>query len=230
MSLLTDCQKQINHQYNNIDLLQTALTHRSYLNEDRNTKESNERVEYLGDAVLELITSEFLYQTFPKSPEGELTALRAKIVQTRTLAAVATRLELGKYLRMSRGETASGGATNSSLLADTVEAIIGSIYLDAGFEMVKKFIQKNILKNYKELIEEAEVEDWKSQLQELVQAKGGIAPTYEVVNEDGPDHDRTFTVIVNYFDKPQETGAGRSKQSAQQAAAHKALEKLSTLK
>ncbi|MGI5827456.1 MAG: ribonuclease III [Patescibacteria group bacterium] len=229
MTTLTKCQEQFGYRYHNINLLQTALTHRSYLNEDRSVVESNERLEFLGDAVLELIVSDFLYNRFPKLPEGRLTALRSKIVQTRTLAAVANNLNLGECLLLSKGETASGGRQNPSILADLVEAIIGSLYLDGGIETAKQFINTQLLENYQDLIESAEVEDWKSKLQEVVQAKGGIAPTYEVLKEEGPDHDRVFTVSVFFFDKSQAKGSGKSKQAAQQAAARKALEKLQAL-
>lgn len=226
MSTLINCQKNINYQFKNPDLLEKAFTHRSYLNENKLIKESNERLEFLGDAILELITSEFLYHEFPQTPEGELTANRAKIVQTKTLASVARKLDLGKHIKMSHGEKASGGQENTSILADLIEAIIGSIYLDSGFEEAKKFIFDNLLINYKILLRNSEVEDWKSHLQELVQAKGGIAPIYNVTEENGPDHNKIFTVEVIFFDKAQEKGTGKSKQEAQQEAAHKALEKL----
>jgi len=229
MNSLSDLQDTLGYHYQNPQLLQTALTHRSYLNEDRSVPQSNERSEFLGDAILELVTSEFLYLKYPQSPEGELTSLRAKIVQTRTLATLAQEIGIGDYLRMSKGEKASGGMTNASLLADTIEAIIGSMYLDGGLHVVKDFIHKFLLDKYENIIKIAEVEDWKSRLQELVQAKGDIAPTYQVIKEEGPDHDRIFTIQVNYFQQPQETGTGKSKQNAQQAAARKALEKLTAL-
>jgi len=229
MNSLSDLQDTLGYHYQNPQLLQTALTHRSYLNEDRSVPQSNERSEFLGDAILELVTSEFLYLKYPQSPEGELTSLRAKIVQTRTLATLAQEIGIGDYLRMSKGEKASGGMTNASLLADTIEAIIGSMYLDGGLHVVKDFIHKFLLDKYENIIKIAEVEDWKSRLQELVQEKGDIAPTYQVIKEEGPDHDRIFTIQVNYFQQPQETGTGKSKQNAQQAAARKALEKLTAL-
>jgi len=229
MNSLSNLQDTLGYHYQNPQLLETALTHRSYLNEDHSVPQSNERSEFLGDAVLELVTSEFLFTKFPQSPEGDLTSLRAKIVQTKTLAALAQELDLGSYLRMSKGERASGGMTNASLLADTVEAIIGSMYLDKGIEQAKKFIHQFLLEKYEMIIKTTDVEDWKSRLQEMVQAKGGVAPTYQVINEEGPDHDRTFTIQVYYFDKAQETGVGKSKQIAQQAAARKALEKLQSI-
>ncbi|NMC36131.1 ribonuclease III [Candidatus Beckwithbacteria bacterium] len=229
MTSLTDCQQKLNYQYQNQELLERALTHRSYLNENRSISESNERLEFLGDAVLELVTSDFLFKTETKLPEGKLTSLRAKIVQTKTLAAVATRLDLGSYIKLSKGEEASGGNHNASILADLVEAIIGSIYLDGGLAAVTTFIDEQLLQDYKQLVQNAQVEDWKSKLQEQVQAKGGIAPTYEVIKEEGPDHDRQFTVQVYFFDAVQAEGTGRSKQAAQQAAAQQALEKIVSL-
>lgn len=229
MNTLDKLQQDLNYFYTNLDLLKISLTHRSYLNENRSAKISNERLEFLGDAVLELVSSQFLYEKFPTYPEGELTSLRAKIVQTRTLAAVAVKLNIGIFLKMSKGEVSSGGTQNISILADTVEAIIGSIFLDGGFEEAKKVVYNFILSDYEELIRQAEVEDWKSRLQEVIQAKGGNAPTYEVIKEYGPDHDRIFTIQVSYFDKAQEIGEGKSKQAAQQMAARLALEKFQSV-
>jgi len=230
MNSLNKLQQNIDYQYQNISLLEKALIHRSFLNENKDLKESNERLEYLGDAVLELIVSDFLYQNFPDIPEGELTSLRAKIVQTKTLAQVAEKLELGHFIKMSKGEEATGGRQNTSILADLTEATIGSIYLDGGINSAQEFIKKNILKDYDELIQKAQVEDYKSKLQELVQAQNSLAPTYKVISEIGPDHDKEFTIQVNYFDKPQQIGTGKSKQIAQQDAAKKALEKLGDIK
>lgn len=230
MNLLANLQQKLDYQFQNISLLQNALIHRSFLNENRSLVQSNERLEFLGDAVLELVSSEFLFQQYPDLPEGQLTNLRAKIVQTKTLALVANNLELGSHLKMSRGEEATGGRTNTSILADTVEAIIGSIYLDGGFNKVQEFIKLHLLKNYEDILTKVNVEDYKSTLQEKIQAQGGNAPTYHVLEATGPDHDKTFKIQVNYLDKAQEIGQGKSKQSAQQEAAKKALENLAKLK
>jgi ribonuclease-3 len=208
------------------NLLKQALIHRSYLNEQRQIKESNERLEYLGDAVLELVVSEFLYRQFPQKPEGQLTSLRAKVVQTKTLSAVAQALQLGKYLKLSRGEAASGGATNPSLLADTFEAVVGALYLDQGLEATQQFVRQYLLKDFAQHIAKSEVQDFKSQLQEVVQAQKGDSPVYELVKAEGPDHDRIFTIRVVFFGKTQARGTGRSKQTAEQQAAKTALEKL----
>jgi len=218
--------KSLGVSFSQPQLLKQALIHRSYLNEQRQIKGSNERLEYLGDAVLELIVSEFLYRQFPKKPEGQLTSLRAKIVQTKTLSSVAKTLQLGKYLNLSRGEAASGGATNPSLMADTFEAVVGAIYLDQEYQKTASFVKKYLLDDFKSLITKTEVQDFKSQLQELVQAQKKDSPTYEVLKAIGPDHDRSFMVAVVFFGKRQATGTGRSKQVAQQQAAKKALEKL----
>ena len=220
---LDACQKILDYQYKNIHLLDLALTHRSYLNENKNINESNERLEFLGDAVLELVTSNFLFLKFPDMPEGKLTNLRSKIVQTKTLAAISLKMNINKFLKLSHGEAEAGGNQNISLLADLMEAVIGSIYLDGGFEKAQQFITKHILNNYQKIISELEVEDWKSKLQEWVQANNGSAPTYEVVNEEGPDHQRVFTVDVSFFNKVQATGKGKSKQKAQQNASKNAL-------
>lgn len=208
------------------ELLEQALTHRSFLNEQRQIKESNERLEYLGDAVLELLVSEFLFSHFAQKPEGELTNLRAKIVQTKTLSSVSRKLNLGLFLRLSRGETASGGAHNPSLLADTFEAVIGAIYLDQGYKTTQDFVLKYLLNDYQSLIAKTDVQDWKSQLQELVQAKKLESPVYTLIKTEGPDHNRIFTVGVFCFGVRQALGRGKSKQAAEQEAAQKALEKL----
>lgn len=225
-STLIEHFKNVGIIFQNPELLEVALTHRSFLNEQKKIKTSNERFEYLGDAVLELLVSEYLYTNFPNKPEGELTNLRAKIVQTKTLAYVAKQLNLGKFIRLSRGEAASGGAENFSILADTFEAVIGAVYLDQGIKKTREFVVSQLLKNAKDLIHKSEVQDWKSRLQEEVQAQKGNSPIYKLVKAVGPDHDRNFTVAVSFFNKQQAKGQGKSKQTAEQEAAKKALEKL----
>lgn len=212
-------------QFRNQNLLITALTHRSALNERISTSpESNERLEFLGDAVLELATTEFLFAQFPTKPEGELTAYRSALVKTTTLAEVATKLELGEKLLMSRGEEASGGRRNTSLLADTFEAVVGALYLDQGFEPATAFLKEHLFTHVEAMLAQKLYRDPKSQLQEAVQAQGFEAPAYEVVSEVGPDHDKLFTVTVLVAGRPSGTGTGKSKQLAQQEAAKKALE------
>ncbi len=208
-------------------LLKTALTHRSSLNESISpASESNERLEFLGDAILELATTEFLFKKFPTEPEGVLTAYRSALVKTTTLAEVAQELDLGQKLYMSKGEEATGGRDNPGLLADTTEAIIGAIYLDQGYEATKKFLEKNLFSKFDQIKEQKLYQDSKSLLQEIVQSKGFEAPVYKVTKEDGPDHDKQFTIEVLVNSKPTGTGVGKSKQLAQQAAAQEALEKL----
>ena len=210
--------------FQNADLLANALTHRSALNERvSSSTQSNERLEFLGDAVLELATTEFLYARFPEKPEGELTAFRSSLVKTVTLAQVAVRLGLGEQLYLSKGEEATGGRNNSSLLADTFEAVVGALYLDQGYETAKKFLAAELFIEFDAILEQKLYKDAKSQLQEVVQSKGFEAPTYEVVAEDGPDHDKQFTVTVSVGGKVRGTGVGKSKQLAQQEAATQGL-------
>jgi len=206
------------------ELLQTALTHRSWVNEHKNQNRSNERLEFLGDAILEFIVSDIIYNKFPNKEEGFLTALRARIVNTSSLAEVSQHLEIGKYLLLSKGEEDTGGRTNQSLLADTLEAIIGSIYLDRGIEKCKEFITKNILSDLDELSREP-LKDAKSLFQENVQSKGYSTPKYQVIEESGPDHDKTFILEVIVDGKPVGRGMGKSKSEAAQNAAKDALDK-----
>lgn len=208
-------------------LLTLALTHRSYLNENAEASSSNERLEFLGDAVLELITSEELYKRFPEKDEGFLTALRANIVNTKSLAALARELNLGEKILLSKGEEASGGRSNESLLADTVESIIGALYMDGGFTAAKRFIVDNLLTNLDERAQEP-LKDPKSLLQELVQSKKLRAPVYRVVGMVGPDHKRHFTVEVLVNGESVGKGEGSSKSEAEQNSAKAGLEKLSS--
>lgn len=210
----------------NKQLHSLAFTHRSYLNENSTVKEHNERLEFLGDAVLELATSEYLYNRFPKVPEGELTAYRAALVKTTSLAEVATKLDFGSQLKLSKGEEMSGGRHNQSLLADTLEAVIGAIYLDQGYSQVVSFLTQHLFPEIDHIIQNKLHKDFKSSLQEFVQSKGYNSPEYQVVEESGPDHAKTFVIHVLVDSKPVATGQGHSKQEAQQNAAKHALEKL----
>lgn len=211
----------------NQDLLTKAFTHRSYLNENGNGSfESNERLEYLGDAVLELAVSEFLYKKFADKPEGELTSLRAALVKTTTLAQVASKLNLGEKLLMSKGEEQTGGRQNQSLLANTFEAVIGAIYLDSGFSQVVEFLNQNLFGYVDEIVANNLHRDFKSSFQEKVQAMSQPTPTYKVVEEEGPDHVKTFTVALYVGEREISRGTGKSKQQAQQEAAKKGLDQL----
>ncbi len=213
--------------FHNPTLLTTALTHRSALNEGiSSSSESNERFEFLGDAVLELCTTHFLFETNPTEPEGALTAYRSALVKTTTLAEVARDINLGERIFMSKGEEASGGRDNSSLLADTFEAVLGGLYLDQGLEPVEAFLKVHLFPRFAEIRDQKLYKDPKSELQELVQAQGFSAPQYEVTSEQGPDHDKEFTIQVRINNQIRGTGTGKSKQLAQQAAATEALNTL----
>ncbi len=218
--------EEIKKQFKDKKRLEEALTHRSWVNENKDkTRKNNERLEFLGDAVLEFIVSKNLFLEFPEKNEGFLTTLRANLVNTTGLASVAKELDLGKYLYLSKGEEETGGRTNPSILADAVEAIIGAIYVDQGLENAEKFIRENILSKTQDLIKKP-LKDPKSRLQERVQAKGMPAPKYVVVKEMGPDHQKTFVVRVNINGQLLEEGMGKSKSEAEQQAAQKALDKL----
>jgi len=213
--------------FKNPQLLTTALTHRSTLNEKGlPATSSNERLEYLGDAVLELATSKFLYDQLPEEPEGVLTAFRSALVKTQTLAELALELKLDQDLVMSKGEVRTGGRTNPSILADTTEAIIGALYLDQGFEAVVKFLKEVLFPRFKQIQADGSWKDSKSLLQEQVQAMGLSAPKYRVIRESGPDHDKEFVVEVKVNHQAHGRGVGKSKQQAQKTAASQALEQL----
>lgn len=212
--------------FHNQELLTTALTHRSALNEQSSvSKESNERLEFLGDAVLELVTTQYLFELQPDDQEGMLTAYRSALVKTETLAEVAKQIELGQALYMSKGEEATGGRQNVGILADSVEAFLGAMYLDQGLEAVEEFLKKYLFVKLPEIKQKKLYRDGKSLLQEVVQSRGLGAPSYEVLNEEGPDHDKLFRVAVLVDGVKIGEGSGRSKQSAQQEAAREALEK-----
>ncbi|HTK03500.1 MAG TPA: ribonuclease III [Alphaproteobacteria bacterium] len=209
--------------FKNKDLFDLALTHRSWLNEHKGLRGSNERLEFLGDAVLEFIVSKELYTKFPDQEEGYLTALRANIVNTVSLAEIAKKLDLGSILHVSKGEEESGGRTNTSLLADTVEAIIGAIYIDRGIDEAEKFIQENLLIDLDSRASQP-LKDFKSRLQELVQGQSLPTPKYQVVEESGPDHDKKFIIEVTVQGESWGKGEGKSKSTAEQDAARQALD------
>lgn len=219
-----DLQKKIGISFKDPELLRQAFAHRSYLNESREIKVSNERLEFLGDAVLSFLTSNYLYRNFPAFPEGTLTNIRSSLVKTRSLASVATTLGLGDLLLLSRGEEDSGGRTNPSLLADTFEALLGAIFLDSGIEKARVFVEKFVFPKTKDIIEQKAYIDYKSFLQEIIQEDSKISPTYRVVKSEGPDHAKTFWVEAVAGDSTLGSGSGRSKQEAEQQAALAALE------
>ncbi len=207
-------------------LLELAFVHRSYLNETRTINISNERLEFLGDAVLSFLTSRFLYQTYTQYPEGTLTNIRSSLVKTQSLAESAKELSLGELLFLSKGEEDSGGRTNASLLADSFEALLGAIYLDQGIEAADKFVGQSLFPKADNIIKNKSYIDYKSLLQETVQSQTRISPTYRVTRTEGPDHAKTFWIEVLEADVVLGAGEGKSKQEAEQKAAQQALEKL----
>jgi len=213
--------------FKKIDLLKQAFSHRSYLNENPNWRLGhNERLEFLGDAVLELVVSEYLFKKFPNDPEGFLTNLRASLVNAETLAQVAGKLDFDKYLLLSKGEAKDTGSGHHYILANTYEALVGAIYLDSGYKKCQKFIEKYLIdQNLDRIIKEGSYKDPKSLLQEKTQAELGVTPVYKTLEEWGPDHAKHFKVGVFFADKLIEEGEGSSKRVAEQEAAKKALQK-----
>ncbi|MDE1924583.1 MAG: ribonuclease III [Patescibacteria group bacterium] len=212
--------------FNDLSLLRQAFTHRSYLNEHRGEKGGhNERLEFLGDAVLELISTHFLYEKFPDKPEGDLTAYRAALVNAVTLSEVAQKLGMNDYLLLSRGEAKDTGRARGVLLANAFEAVVGAIYLDQGYDAARAFISEHLFPKIDEIIKKKLWQDSKSALQEKVQEVEGVTPYYSVLKEAGPDHDKRFVVGVYVKDKLIAEGSGKAKQEAEQAAAQAALEK-----
>jgi ribonuclease III len=203
-------------------LLTHALTHRSWVNEHGKVRGSNERLEFLGDAILEFVVSKEIYTQFPDQEEGYLTVLRANLVNTVNLSKVALKLHIGELILLSRGEEETGGRLNNSLLADTVEAIIGALFIDGGIQKAEDFIQKQLLDSIDETLANP-LKDPKSRLQEIVQAKGFPAPRYEVIESRGPDHNKEFTIEVSVNGEPIARGIGKNKGEAAQKAAEEAL-------
>lgn len=203
-------------------LLEQAYTHKSWVNENQNKRESNERLEFLGDAILEFIVSKEIYLIFPNKEEGYLTTLRSNLVNTKNLAHIAEKLGIGEKIYLSRGEEESEGRKNPSLLADTLEAVIGALFLDQGMDITYEFVSKHLLSEVPEKISKP-LKDAKSRFQEYVQSKGHPAPIYKVIKASGPDHNKKFIVEVLVSGKPKGRGAGKNKNSAAQGAAKNAL-------
>lgn len=222
-SNLKTLQELLGYTFKNEKLLNTALTHRSCLNEPGVT-ESYERLEFLGDAVLEMIISVYLFNKYPDKMEGYLTAARSATVRTESLSKISKDHGIDTYINMSKGEESTGGRNNPSILEDVIESLIGALYCDGGLEAANHFFTQFILPNAEEIITEDKLKDAKSTLQEKVQSKGFASPQYKTVNETGPDHDKTFEVVVVVDNKEITTGSGKSKQDAEQNAAQKAIE------
>lgn len=211
--------------YKNLDLLIEALTHRSYLNEHRTAGNHNERLEFLGDAVLELAVTHFLFIRFPNKPEGDLTAYRAALVNTYSLAETAEGLGVNDMLLLSKGEKKDTGRARQIILANAFEAILGSIYLDQGFEAAEAFVARTLYPKIDTVLKNRTWQDAKSRFQEVAQEKKGTTPTYRTLTETGPDHDKQFTVGVFLGEKEIARGDGKSKQEAEQAAAQAGIDK-----
>lgn len=223
---LTRLQQQLGYEFNSVELLLGALTHKSYANEQlRDPASCNERKEFLGDAVLDLVMADFLYRHYPHLPEGELSRIRAELVSATALAQVARDLQLGNYLRLGRGEQRSGGRDKDNLLADALEAVFGAIFLDAGWQTARDVLVL-IFEPNAQVVVGRKSQDYKTRLQELAQAQYGQAPLYDLTDVSGPDHQRRYTVVVNCDGKLLGEGEGSSKKAAQQQAAKMALEKI----
>lgn len=221
-------ENKLNIFFSNKELLKTAFMHRSYLNEHKNLKaESNEKLEFLGDSVLSLITSSYLFKKYPEFSEGEYTDIKASLVKTESLTDSAIKLQLGDYIFLSKGESNSGGRINKNILADCFEALIGAIFLEKGFNRAYKFTLDNLIE-YKlgEIINKKLYFSSKSKLQEIMQRKYKVTPDYKLIKESGPEHKRIFNIAINFRGKKLSEGIGMTKKQAEEVAARKALTKL----
>lgn len=213
-------------EFKNPQLLTQAFTHRSFLNESKEPIESNERLEFLGDSILSFIISDHLFTHYPEFDEGILTNLRSLVVNTKSLAKTAKELEFGQHLLLSRGEEDSNGRQNESILANTVEAVIGALYMDQGIDAVREFLTIVLIPNIEEYVQKKVFKDPKSLLQEYVQSKKQNSPLYKVLHEEGPAHAKRFTIGVFVENVQVGEGVGKSKQEAEESAAEQALEKI----
>ncbi len=220
-------EKAISIHFNDKALLKKAFTHRSYINENKGTAlDHNERLEFLGDAVLELISTTYLYKKYPENDEGTLTAYRSALVNAVNLAAVAAKIGMDDFLLLSHGESKDKGKARQIILANTMEALIGAVYLDQGYDSAAKFLEKNVLYMIDDIVANRSWIDAKSFFQEKAQEVESVTPIYKVLKEVGPDHDKSFTVGVYIRDKKIADGDGKSKQEAEQVAARAGLEKM----
>lgn len=222
---MIELQKKIQFQFKNVELLARALTHKSFAHELREKGEDNEKLEFLGDAVLDLVLGEYLMELFPEDGEGGLSKKRASLVNEEVLSKLALGLELPKLLQLGKGETLTGGAQKPRLLASAYEAVLGALFLDGGYEVVRKFAREDFAELIKGLDPAQDfVRDYKTRLQELMQKETKEAPVYELISEEGPPHDKAFTVCIRVKEVNLAMGSGRSKKIAEQEAARKALE------
>ena len=222
-----ELQQTIGIRFNNNELLRQALTHKSYLHENSAAVgESNGRLEFLGDSVLGLVVNEFLYLQSPHAEEGELTKMKSLLVSKAVLARRARAMQLGKFLFLAEAEVESGGRERTSIVADSLEALIGAIYLDRGLDVVKKFLEENLLSDSGKIIRDSKHTNYKSILQEFIQGEYRIHPDYRVLSERGPEHEKLFTVEVSVNRRVLGRGEGKNKKEAEQAAARQAVAKL----
>lgn len=228
MSDLSSLLKELSIKFNDPKLLEQAFIHRSYLNESRQALQSNERLEFLGDAILSFVISTHLFNLRPKDEEGDLTNLRSFIVKTQSLAQASLDLHLGDYLKLSKGEEQGGGRKNPQLLANTFEALLGAVYLDQGIEVATKVIHSQLLPLFETQVKSGPPKDAKSELQELVQNQTKQSPQYRIVSTSGPDHAKQFTVAVYVGGRQLGKGMGNSKQTAEEQAAKQALKNFKT--
>lgn len=217
-------EASIGIEFKNKDLLKQAFIHRSYLNENRSLKlEHNERLEFLGDAVLELVITDYLYKKYPEKNEGELTAFRSSLVNSVTLSQAAEKIGMNAFLLLSKGEAKDVGRARQFILANTFEALVGGLYIDQGYDMAAKFIANQLFGLIDEIVENKKFIDAKSRFQEEAQERVGVTPMYKLIKETGPDHNKIFTVGVYLREEMVVSGEGKSKQEAEQDAAEKAL-------
>lgn len=227
---MQELEKKLNYAFRNPALLQEALSHSSYANEHRGGHlRSNERLEFLGDAVLGFVTAEYLFARHPEAPEGDLTRIRAALVCEQSLYEAAQRLDLGRYLMLGRGEETGGGRTRTSILADATEAVFAAVYLDGGIEAARPLIHRCLLDAQRESVVEEKRRDYKTALQELVQRQADQVLSYRMAGEQGPDHDKTFQAEVLLNGTAVGSGSGHSKKEAEQAAAKAALSALESV-
>jgi ribonuclease-3 len=226
MKDFTPFEQSLGIAFNDKTLIQRAFTHRSFINENpRSGLEHNERLEFLGDAVIELIVTDYLFRTYPTHNEGELTAFRSALVNAVIMGEAATDLNMNDYLLLSKGESKDTGRARQTILANTYESFVGALYLDQGYESCNKFISTSLIPRIDEIIKQKSWKDAKSQVQEEAQERVGLTPAYHVMGESGPDHDKYFTVGIFFGEQKIAEGKGKSKQEAQQNAALAALEK-----
>lgn len=220
---LSQVYARLNYEFKDISLISTALTHSSFANEAKVKVPFNERLEFLGDSVLGLTISDYLYRTYPELPEGVLTKLRAGVVSEVSLAQIARALDLGKFIRLGKGEENTGGSDRTSILADAMESVIGAMYLDDGLDTAKAFVLRLLIPSINILAAGKGHKDYKTDLQELLQSKSALDITYQIIDEIGPDHDKVFTAQVSHGNTAIGQGQGKSKKEAEQQAAQDAL-------